>query len=107
MHSITPPPAREDEEYTLAGAEALLAGTLALMTGVAQAGPGAAHADAMAAKIVVNLDALADHPCLSPPMRQMLAGLLPRWQPAARRALADQPRASERALWLRSPSVLQ
>lgn len=96
-----------DEEYTLPCVEALLAGTLALMTGVAQAAPGCRHVGPMASKIIDNLGALADHPSLSAPMRQMLARLLPHWQPVAREASADQPGLPERALWLRSPAAVQ
>lgn len=90
-------------------AEALLAGTLALLTGLAQAGvrgmPAPAHAEAMRAKIVANLHALADHPGLSAPMRQMLLGLHARWQ--AEGGVPADARLPERALWLPSPAALQ
>jgi len=99
---------RPDEEYALPSVEALLAGTLALMTGVAQAAPGCANLGPMAAKIVGNLGLLADHPGLSEPMRQMLARLVVHWQAVARAQLADEaPMLPERALWLRSPAMLQ
>lgn len=90
-------------------AEALLAGTLALLTGLAQAGardmPAAAHAEAMRAKVVSNLHALADHPGLSAPMRQMLLRLHSRWQ--AEMGVPADTRLPERALWLPSPAALQ
>ncbi|MDO5625407.1 MAG: hypothetical protein Q4G71_12050 [Pseudomonadota bacterium] len=102
MH--TQPTSRDDEEYTMPCVEALLAGTLALMTGFAQ---GSAHAGPMASKIVANLDALADHPALSEPMRLMLARLVPRWQPQAKCDAQGAAACSDRALWLRSPVRLQ
>lgn len=107
MHTQASPIARDDEEYALPSVEALLAGTLALMTGVAQAAPGCANLGPMAAKIVANLSALADQPKLSDPMRQMLARLVVHWQGVARKQLADAPALPERALWLRSPAMLQ
>jgi hypothetical protein len=107
MHSKAHPADRDDEEYTLPSAEALLAGTLALMTGVAQAAPGCAQVGPMAAKIVANLGALADHPGLSRPMQQMLTRLVVHWQGVAHSPQAQAPAWPERALWLRSPAVLQ
>lgn len=99
--------ARDDEEYALPCVEALLAGTLALMTGVAQAAPGSAHVGPLAAKIIVNLGALADHPALSQSMRRMLMHLRPRWQPVALQAATGEGSPSDRTLWLRSPATLQ
>ncbi|MFV0681036.1 hypothetical protein [Ottowia sp.] len=101
-------PRYDDQEYALSSVEALLAGTLALMTGMMQASPDCANARPMANKIAANLDELARHPALSETMRTMLTRLLPHWVPLAEQGhhpcTSD---ATDRALWLHAPQVLQ
>lgn len=68
-----------DQEYRLPCAEALLAGTLALMTGHAQA-CCEDRRRLMGARIVSQLDQLAQHGRLSPVFRAALANLRTHWE---------------------------
>ncbi|MFN3493519.1 MAG: hypothetical protein ACK40L_03320 [Hydrogenophaga sp.] len=96
-----------DEEYTLPTAEALMAGTLALLTGYAQSAPGSAHRHPMAAKLVSNLWALAQHPDLSDPMRAMLCNLRIRWQLELERMASPCAAAPPTAQWHVAPAGIQ
>ncbi|MEK8051368.1 hypothetical protein AACH10_14040 [Ideonella sp. DXS22W] len=74
-----------DDEATLPCPHALIAGTLALMTTWADPAPGSALDVAglrslLARKVVSNLFFLAEHPALSPAMRQVMTQARERWQ---------------------------
>ena len=97
---------QRDDEYTMPCAEALLAGTMALMTGHVQALSGA-HREAMAAKIVSNLTALAEAPLLSPDFKTLLWALRQRWQDQMPGVAWAQLPDSERSLWHTSPEAVQ
>ena len=117
-HSPDPSPAIDtpaacDEEYSLPCAEAVLAGTLALMTGHAQTGCGS-HRDAMARKIMVSLQQLAQGDGFTPHFRALLGSLQRRWAQQCGLAPAQTPSAAalsvaeqRRALWLTAPKTLQ
>ena len=103
------PEASHDEEYSMPCMEALLAGTLALMTGYAQACCDT-HREAMARKIVTNLEALVQAQALSPHFRTMLWNLQARWQQQGvqEHASAALTAAEQRrALWLTAPEAVQ
>jgi len=71
------------EEHELPSIEAVLAGTFALMTGYSQALQADLHPQQriqMGAKIVANLDLLAEHPTLSESFQRVLLGLRARWR---------------------------
>lgn len=95
-----------DESYTLPSGEAMLAGTLALMTGHTQAGCRA-HREAMAAKIVSNLNTLSQDPLLSPGFQALLWSLRQRWQRQSPEPALMQAAAVERGLWHSSPQAVQ
>lgn len=76
-------PTSNTEEHELPCIEAVLAGTLALMTGYGQAllaELDPAQRLGMGRKVVDNLALLGQHPQLSLGFRQVLIGLLGRWQ---------------------------
>ena len=103
------PEANRDEEYSMPCMEALLAGTLALMTGYAQACCDS-HREAMARKIVTNLEALSQAQALSPHFRTMLWNLQARWQPQGLQEHASAALTAaeqRRALWLAAPEAVQ
>lgn len=95
-----------DESYVLPGGEAVLASTLALMTGHTQAGC-CAHREAMAAKIVSNLNALSQDPLLSPGFQALLWSLCQRWQRQGSTPVLMHAAAVERGLWHSSPQAVQ
>lgn len=74
-----------DDELPLPCPHAMIAGTLALMTTWADPAPGhaldvAGLRSLLARKVVSNLFFLAEHPALSPAMRQVMAQARERWQ---------------------------
>ena len=87
------------EEFLLPQVEALMAGTLALMTGLFQSEGQCAHRDLMQAKVRANLRELAQHPEVSPNLRQVLARQLELWNatPAARFGEPDRLESSLRS----------
>lgn len=97
---------RHDEEYLIPGPEVLMASTMALMTAHAQSG-SPSHREAVAAKIVGNLDALSHDPMLSPGFQTLVWSLRLRWQPPARPGVPPAPAFAGHGLWHRSPEVLQ
>ncbi|MGE4243223.1 hypothetical protein [Ramlibacter sp.] len=76
-------------EYQLPCTEALLAGTLALMTGHAEAACDHAR-EAMANKIVANLDELLSHACLSSQFQHVLQVLQSHWRTLHEREIPAQ-----------------
>jgi hypothetical protein len=100
------PAAHSNEEYNIPCAEALLAGTMALMTGHMQDSCGM-HREAMSAKIVCNLAALADAPMLSPGFKQFVGALRQRWQRLDKATVPDATLASEHSFQHASPTALQ
>ncbi len=87
MPQPTSPTEAHTEEHERPSIEAVLAGTLALMTGYSQAlqaelDPG--QRLRMGVKVGENLSLLVDHPQLSPGFRQVLLGLMTRWQAMSR-----------------------
>ena len=96
-----------EEEYTLPTVEALMAGTLALLTGYAQSEPDSSQRPPMAAKLVSNLWALAQHPDLSDPMRAMLGNLRTRWQLELERHLPSSRAITPTPLWHTAPQGVQ
>ena len=99
-----------DEEYRLPCTEALLASTMALMTGHAHTAE-APYRDAMARKIIVNLQALSQMPGLTEHFCTMLRGLQTHWAPKAERHAAEaalrDPEPRPQALWHAAPEALQ
>ncbi|GKS75874.1 hypothetical protein AVME950_13280 [Acidovorax sp. SUPP950] len=99
-----------DEEYRLPCTEALLASTMALMTGHAHTAE-APYRDAMARKIIVNLQALSQMPGLTSHFRTMLRSLQTHWTPGPERQAAAQenrdPEPRPQALWHAAPEAVQ
>ena len=102
--------ARQDEEYAMPCAEAMLASALALMTGYVQ-GCCDDHRALMAQKIVHHLVTLSQHPMLSPDFKAMLWNLHSRWLQQAQQGLASAaqllPQDMQRALWHSTHEVVQ
>lgn len=90
------PEADTDDDLPLPCPHALIAGTLALMTTWADPAPGSALDVAslrslLARKVVSNLFFLAEHPALSPGMRQVMAQARERWQGLTRAEPCPSP----------------
>ncbi len=104
------PDMREDEEYAMPCAEAMLASSLALMTGYMQ-GCCDDHRTQMAQKIVQHLVSLSQHPMLSPDFKTLLWNLHSRWLPQTHiqtPAPATVPlEHASAALWHKTHEVLQ
>ena len=96
---------RNDEEYRLPCAEAILAGTLALMTGHAQSRCDVQR-HCMAQKIGSNLGKLAEHPELSQQFRMALSKLRTHWQVLMDQGQAPVPARQDRHLWHAGPATV-
>jgi len=99
-----------DEEYRLPCTEALMASTMALMTGHAHT-VEAPYRDAMARKIIVNLQALSQMPGLTEHFRTMLRGLQTHWAPKAERHATTAEnrdiKPHPESLWHTAPEAVQ
>lgn len=91
------------DDHELPCPHALIASTLALMTTWADPAPGCALDVAslrslLARKLVSNLFFLAEHPALSPAMRQVMTQARERWQVLARAGGPASSRGTDPAL---------
>jgi hypothetical protein len=102
---------KQDEEYTMPCAEALLAGTLALMTAHIQTS-SAEQRELFAGKIVSNLGSLSELSALSGSFKTMIRNLRGRWQQQTQlvqgmQGQGMQGQDREQHQWHNSPKAVQ